>query len=303
MTRQPVERHKPVLVKQVLQYINPQPRKTYLDVTFGSGGHTRAILEQEPTCRVVAMDWDTAALENFGAPLQEEFGDRLRLIWGNFALLYRIMQKEKLPPFAGILADFGTSQIQLAHKAGFSFYHDTPLDMRMSPAHQKITAAELLNKSSEQKLVEIFSDFGQERYAKTIARAIVEHRKAKEFVTTRDLASLIEEIISPSKRRPGLHPGTQVFQALRIAVNQELHNIISFLPVALHSLEQGGHLVCISFHSLEDRLVKQFFKDQEQQRHITILTKHAEVADEEEMKENPSSRSAKLRAAELIGKL
>ena len=153
--------HKSVLVKEVLEYLNPQPHKTYLDVTFGAGGHTRAILQAEPTCKVIALDWDQKSLDTFGPALQEEFGDRLHLIWGNFALLYKLAKEHQISNVDGILADFGTSQMQIFERPGFSFSRNTPLDMRMSPSHQKVTAAELLNKSTEDKLREIFFQFGQ----------------------------------------------------------------------------------------------------------------------------------------------
>lgn len=288
--------HKAVLVKQVLEYLDPQPGKIYLDATFGSGGHTRALLEKEPGCKVISLDWDQNALDTYGPALKEEFGDRLTLLWGNFALLYKILRGAKINEVDGILADFGTSQIQIMNKPGFSIYRNTPLDMRMSPAHQKLTAAELLNKSTEEKLREIFWQLGQERNAKKIAAAIVQERTKKEFKTTAQLAELIARI-APNKNRK-IHPATQVFQALRIFVNRELDNINSFLAAAIEALNDNGRLVCISFHSLEDRLVKQFFKEKEHEGILTVLTPRVVTADEDELITNPSSRSACLRAAQ-----
>lgn len=298
MSLKNITAHKPVLVQEVLQYLNIQAGKTYLDVTFGSGGHTRAILEANPDCKVIAMDWDTKALEEFGQPLQEEFGDRLQLIWGNFAVLYRILKKEKIHKLGGILADFGTSQIQIAYRAGFSFKNDTELDMRMSPSHQSVTAAELLNKATQDKLAEIFFQLGEEPKGRVIARAIVEERKIKPFKTTGQLAALIEKIIP---QRGPVHPATKVFQALRIYINHEIENINAFLPAALQALAPEGRLVCISFHSLEDRIVKQYFKEQEHAGKIEIVTPKAIIGSEQEIITNPSARSAKLRACELVG--
>jgi 16S rRNA (cytosine1402-N4)-methyltransferase len=298
MSLKNITAHKPVLVQEVLQYLNIQPGNTYLDVTFGSGGHTRAILEADPDCKVIAMDWDTKALEEFGQPLQEEFGDRLQLIWGNFAVLYRILKKEKIKKLGGILADFGTSQIQIAYRAGFSFKNDTELDMRMSPSHQSVTAAELLNKATQEKLAEIFFQLGEESKGRIIARAIVEERKIKPFKTTGQLAALIEKIIP---QRGPVHPATKVFQALRIYINHEIENINAFLPAALQALAPKGRLVCISFHSLEDRIVKQYFKEQEHAGKIEIVTPKAIIGSEQEIIANPSARSAKLRACELVG--
>ena len=291
--------HKPVLVQEVLHYLNPEPGGIYLDVTFGSGGHTRAILEKEPECKVIAMDWDTVALDTYGLPLQQMFPERLRLIWGNFALLYKILKKEKIDRVDGILADFGTSQVQIVTRPGFSLHRDANLDMRMSPAHQQITAEKVLKDASEEKLYQIFRQLGEERYSKRIAHAIVEARKNRKIRTTRELAKIVEKVVPRSKREK-IHPATRIFQALRIYVNKELGNISAFLPIALQALKVEGRLVCISFHSLEDRLVKDFFKERADKGEIRVLTQKVVVGQEEEIRINPSARSAKLRAAELL---
>lgn len=291
-------KHKSVLVQEVLHYLDPQPGKTYLDVTFGAGGHTRAILEKEPTCKVIAMDWDEKTLEQFGVPLQEEFGERLQLIWGNFALLYRILKREGIEKVDGILADFGTSQVQIGAYPGLSLFKDAPLDMRMSPAHQKETAEDIINFATERELADIFFTFGQERYSRKVARAIIERRTTGKISTTTELVALINGVIPTV---PGtIHKATRVFQALRIYVNRELHNIRSFLPAALQALNKKGRLVCISFHSLEDRPVKQFFMEQAAEGKVEVLTPKVVVPTDEEVALNPSSRSAKLRAAQVI---
>jgi 16S rRNA (cytosine1402-N4)-methyltransferase len=290
--------HKPVLVEEVLTYLNPEPGKRYLDVTFGGGGHTRAILEREPSCSVIGLDWDAVALEKNGYPLQEEFIGRLQLLWGNFSQVDRLLKKEGIESVDGIIADFGTSQYQLLERPGFSFYNDTPLDMRMSPAHQKVTAQEIVNKASESKLYEIFRDLGQDTRARRIAHIIVQERSKQAIVTSGQLARLIERAVPRGGKKT--HPATQTFQALRMYVNKELENIHSFLIASLRILKPEGRLVCISFHSGEDRLVKNFFKE-----HATIhpllevITPHVIEATPEEVKNNPSSRSAKLRAARL----
>ena len=165
--------HKSVLVDEVLEYLNLRPGGVYVDATFGGGGHTRAILEREPRCKVIALDWDLVALEKNGDPLQEEYPDRLSFIWTNFADIYRKLKHDGVEKVDGILADFGTSQYQIFERDGFSFHRDTPLDMRMSPAHQKLTAAELINKATPEKLIEIFKDLGQEPHARKIVRALV----------------------------------------------------------------------------------------------------------------------------------
>lgn len=284
------------MVEEVLHYLHTKPGNLYIDVTFGAGGHTRALLESDPTCKVIALDWDQYAIETYGPALKEEFGDRFKLIWGNFGLLYKILKNERIPLVDGILADFGTSQVQIQRLPGMSFSRDTFLDMRMSPAHQTITAAHVLETASEKKLYEIFMELGEEQKARAIAQAIVKERASRKPIqTTTQLAALVQTVVPPYVRN--VHSATKVFQALRVYVNQELNNISAFLPAAVQALKKDGVLVCISFHSLEDRLVKQFLSEHEGLGAITILTKKVAVPSPEEIEGNPSSRSAKLRAA------
>jgi 16S rRNA (cytosine1402-N4)-methyltransferase len=291
--------HKTVMVDEVLEYLNPQPDKLYCDVTFGSGGHTKAILNKQPGCRVVAIDWDATSIDTYAPALEAQYQDRLQILWGNFAHLYRLLQKAKVGKVDGILADFGTSQMHIKERAGFSFSRDTELDMRMSPAHQQITAEQVINKSSEEKLCEIFWQLGQESQAKKIVAAIIEARQKKPIRTTRELAIIIEKVVPRGKSK--IHPATKVFQALRMYVNHELNNITGFLSGAMQVLKPNGLLLCISFHSLEDRIVKQFFKDREDEGKLEIITKRVVVPTAEEIAKNPSSRSAKLRVARLVG--
>ena len=287
--------HKSVLPKEVLENMNLKPGGVYIDVTFGGGGHTRSILAAEPTCKVIAFDWDKNAIDTNGGPLKEEFGDRLELVWGNFALFDRLMKKIAVSGVDGILADFGTSQNQIHERDGFSFQTDTTLDMRMSPGHQKIWARDILNKASEKELATIIFKYGEDRNANKIARAIVATRGKKRIMTTFDLTAIIASVIRPTRGKK-THPATKTFQALRIVVNEELDNIISFLKISPNYLNPGGRLLCISFHSLEDRIVKNFFKEQKET--LVTLTKKPIIASEEEMAANASSRSAKLRVAE-----
>ena len=287
--------HKSVLTREVLEYLNPQPGKIYVDCTFGGGGHTRAILEKEPECTVIGIDWDLDTLKLTAPEIQEEFGDRFLRVMGNFGNLERLLKRIGVDKVDGILADFGTSQYQIKEKAGFSFSSDTLLDMRMSTGHYKVWAADIVNNATEKELAHIFYTYGEERHGAKIARAIVEERKIKKFRTTRDLAELIEKLLG---RKPGtIHPATRVFQALRIVVNDELGNIHSLLQQVPRLLHEGGRLVCISFHSLEDRMVKQYMKESP---YFKILTNKVITAQEDELEANPSSRSAKLRAAEKI---
>jgi 16S rRNA (cytosine1402-N4)-methyltransferase len=287
--------HKAVLVEEVIAYLAPKPYKTYVDVTFGGGTHTRRLLEADATCKVIAFDWDNKAIELNAPALQEEFGSRFQIIWGNFANLTALLKKEGISSVDGILADFGTSQFQIHKKAGFSFATDTPLDMRMSPAHQHVTARAIINYASEKELITIFKDYGEEHCARPIARAIVEQRTRKPFKTTGDLIAVIETVKPKSYKTP-IHPATKAFQALRMVVNKELENIHSFLLQAINLLSPEGRLVCISFHSLEDRMVKHFFKDNNKQ--LTLLTQKVVTGTAAEITANASARSAKLRAVE-----
>ncbi len=298
--QQPTLFHKPVLVHEVIEYLNVQPGKLYLDATFGSGGHTRAILEADPTCRVLALEWDVVSLDTYAPLLQKDFGDRFGCVFGSFAHLYKILKKEKIAHVDGILADFGTSQMQIVERPGFSVHRDRALDMRMSPQHYKTTAADIVNHASEQELREIFWRYGEEKYTKEIARAIVQERAKKKIYTTKELVAVIDRVVPAAAKRHKIHPATRVFQALRIVINQELDNIRAFLPVALNSLAPDAHMVCISFHSLEDRLVKDFFREQAEAGKAQLLTKKAVGPSPEELEANPASRSAKLRAVRRI---
>ncbi len=295
--------HISVLRDEILEHLNPQPGGLYIDATFGGGGHTRAILEKEPECQVIAMDWDLVALEQNGEPLQEEFPDRLTLIWGNFAQIESKLKKIGVNEVDGILADFGTSQYQLMERPGFSFQKNTPLDMRMSPAHQKITAAHVIGKASEKELTIIFKEFGEEHQARPIARLIIKERTKNPIKTTKQLTEIVEKIAGPRGRKK-IHPATKIFQALRIFVNKELDNITAFLPAAQRMLNIDGRLICMSFHSLEDRLVKRYFKEQSAGSDPTarIITPKALIPTKQEIERNPASRSAKMRVLEIIRK-
>jgi 16S rRNA (cytosine1402-N4)-methyltransferase len=287
--------HKSVLVNEVIEGLRVKPNGVYIDVTFGGGGHTRAILNAEPTCKVIALDWDQTAIEQNAPKIEEEFGSRVKVVWGSFTKLYHIMKKEKIDKVDGILADFGTSQHQIFHRQGFSFTQDTELDMRMSPAYQQLTAAQILNTFSEKDLATIFFEFGEEPKSRDIARAIVERRKIRPFRMTLDLADLVAQEVR-YKKPSMVHPATRVFQALRIYVNKELENIEIFLEAAINLLAPEGRIVCISFHSLEDRIVKTIFRHHQDK--LDIITKKPITATQEELDQNPSARSAKLRVAE-----
>lgn len=276
--------HQPVLATAVLEGLQPKAGGLYLDATVGGGGHTALLLRSEPTCRVLAVDQDPMALaaaQEFLAP----FGDRVQFWQGNFADL-----PVAEPMFDGILADLGVSSAQLDRpERGFSFRFDAPLDMRMNPANP-LTAATVINHYSERELADIFYEYGEERFARRIARQIVARRP---LTTTQELAQLVAHCLKASPRQR-IHPATRVFQALRIYVNQELAVLDQFLARSPHWLKPAGRIAVISFHSLEDRRVKQAWRANPL---LEVVTRKPIVADAAEVTLNPRSRSAKLRIA------
>lgn len=286
--------HIPVLVDEVVHFLSPQPGGLYIDATFGGGGHTRAILSAQPTARVIAFDWDLEAIALHQEQFESEFPGRITFVFANFASMGFKLKKLGITHVDGILADFGTSQHQIKHKEGFSFDVDTPLDMRMSTSHHPLTAAQIVNKATEHELATIFWEYGQERYGKEIARAIIEARKKRPLTRTSELAQIVKSVVH---RHGAIHPATRVFQALRIVVNKELDQIAALLRASEHLLRPGGRMLCISFHSLEDRIVKHFFQESQL---LKVVTKKVVTATQSELERNPSSRSAKLRVAEKI---
>jgi len=291
-------KHIPVLKGEVLESLALKEGGIYVDATFGAGGHTEAILQANDSISVIALDWDKKSIETYGPELQERFGSRLRIEWSNFAHIHRVMKKLKIQSVDGILADFGTSLMHFKERAGFSFHEDTPLDMRMSPAHQRITAQNIIAQASLKELTHLLHHGGEERWAYKIAQEIVEMRKREPIETTAQLARIVEQVIG--KKKGKIHPATKTFQAIRIAVNKEIENIHAFLINALPFIKSGGRLVCISFHSLEDLEVKTFFTESATAGLVKIITKKPIVPGPEEIEQNPSARSAKLRIAEKL---
>ena len=278
--------HKPVLPQEALEGLALRSGGSYLDATVGGGGHSRLILEAFPDVRLTALDQDAQAIAAAQSALAE-FGDRVQFHQTNFAQFQPGSQK-----FDGILADLGVSSAQLDQgDRGFSFRHTAPLDMRMDQ-QRSLTATEIINTWDEVELARIIYLYGEERLSRKIARRIVERRPLQ---TTTDLADVIFHSVPRSYRYGRIHPATRTFQGLRIAVNQELEVLETFLKSAPTWLNPDGRLAIISFHSLEDRLVKHSFKDSELLR---VITKKPIIATETELKENARSRSAKLRVAE-----
>ncbi|MBI4496458.1 MAG: 16S rRNA (cytosine(1402)-N(4))-methyltransferase RsmH [Chloroflexi bacterium] len=298
--------HQPVLLREAVAALRVRAGGRYVDCTVGLGGHSEAILEAGGT--VLGLDADPNALALAGERLAR-FGDRVTLVNANFGDLEAVAPEHSFAPVDGVLFDLGVSSLQLsAGGRGFSFQYPAPLDMRFSPA-QPTTAADLVNTLPEHELAAILRDYGEERYSRRIARAIVAHRPLS---TTSELAQVVVEAIGPGGGG-GIHPATRTFQALRIAVNAELTVLEAGLTQAIALLAPGGRLAVISFHSLEDRIVKTIFQHEARgcicpprlpvcvcghQPRLEILTRKPMVPSEEEVAANPRSRSAKLRVAQ-----
>lgn len=304
------QRHIPVLGRQAIEMLSPRDGGIYIDATFGAGGYSRAILDVAGT-RVIGIDRDRSAITG-GFDLVDQSGGRLTLVEDRFSHLAEICTAQGLDAVDGVVMDVGVSSMQLDEAdRGFSFRLGGPLDMRMG--HDGPTAADVIAKASEADLANIIYIFGEERHSRGVARAIVAARKETPITTTRALADIVAKVV---RSKPGeIHPATRTFQGLRIFVNEELDELHLALSAAERVLKPGGRLVVVSFHSLEDRIVKNFLVERAKagggSRHLpeiaqaapsfVILTKRPVTPDEGEISANPRARSAKLRAAERTG--
>jgi 16S rRNA (cytosine1402-N4)-methyltransferase len=309
-----MDAHLPVMVAETLDLLAVGRGGLFVDVTLGLGGHSEAILEASPDARLVGVDRDPRALE-LAARRLERFGDRVRFAHANFHQLEPALAGLGIDNVAGVLADLGVSSMQLdTPERGFSFRFDAPLDMRMGLAER--TAADLVNEASEGELEMIIRDFGEEMQARRIARAIVRARQEEgPIATTGQLKRLVDRVKGsrPGDREGRVDPATRVFQALRIAVNEELAGLEGFIDQTINLLEADGRLVVISYHSLEDRIVKNTLRDaargeidqvtgraHSETQLIEVLTRKPLRPTEAEVERNPRSRSARLRAARRI---
>ena len=303
--------HRPVLLVEAVRLLAPERGGLFVDATLGLGGHSEAILEASADARMLGIDRDRQALRLASERLTR-FGSRFRAAHANFRDIARVMNEAGEPEASGVLADLGVSSLQFdTPERGFSFRHDAPLDMRMDAEGEEDTAAQLLERLPEEEIARILYEYGEERRSRRIARWIVERRERGEPVrTTDELAELVARAVG-HRRGDRIHPATRTFQALRIAVNRELEGLDEFIETAVDLLQTQGRLAVISFHSLEDRVVKRALRRLSgrcecdprspvctcgARRAVEILTRRPLTPDEQEVEENPRARSAKLRA-------
>lgn len=294
--------HKTVLLNEVIRYLNPKKGDVVLDGTLGGGGHAVEILNRvSPSGLVIGIDQDEEALKFSEERLKNTGLSSYKLVKDNFKNIDLVLRKIGVDKINGAVFDLGVSSLHLDEASrGFSMANDGPLDMRMDRGAY-LTAYEVVNKYSEKDLFNIIKTFGEERYASRITNRIAETRKKKKIETTSELAELIKTTIGHKYMKYKIHPATRTFQAIRMEVNNELGVINELCPKLLAVLKNGAKMCFISFHSLEDRIIKNFFRDNAREGKVKILTKKPITASVEEVLSNPRSRSAKLRAAEYIG--
>ena len=289
------EPHVPVLLDEVLEWLDVKPDGTYIDATLGAGGHSAAIAERLTSGKLISLDQDEQALA-LAAERLKRFGSTVKLVESSFSRIAEVVQESEIPGVDGVLADLGVSSMQLDQAArGFSFREAGPLDMRMSSGDE-LTADEIVNQWSEKEIADTLYREAEEHDSRRIARAIVKARPI------RDTAHLATVVAGARKQwgRQRLHPATKTFLALRIAVNREVEALGQFLSRTPATLNSGGRLVVLSYHSGEDRLVKHAFQEGERAGTLRVLTRHVIQPNEREISANPRSRSAKLRCAESV---
>ena len=307
--------HRPVLPRETIHFLAPERGGLFVDCTVGLGGHSEGILESSVETRVIGIDRDSEAL-SYASQRLARFGARFRPVHANFREIERVVEERGERDLEGVIADLGVSSLQFdSPTRGFSFRFDAPLDMRMDPESEEETAAELLLRLSQEEIARILFEYGEERNSRRIAKWIVDRRdQGKPITTTRELADLVARVAGYRKKRQ-IHPATRTFQALRIAVNHELEGLGNFVAAAIDLLKPDGSFVAISFHSLEDRIVKRELRRLSgycqcpprtpvcfcgTRRTVEILTKRPVTPSATEIDENPRARSARLRACRKL---
>lgn len=294
-----MSKHIPVLLREAIEVLDPKPGEFFIDGTLGGGGHTRAIAERIGSFgKMLCVDWDGRAVSHFSIPEGRDVPEII-VKNANYRDIPELLTEERLPKADGLILDLGFSSDQIEDaERGFSFQHDGPLDMRYSGEYE--SAADIVNQYREHELETLFHAFGGERYAGRIAKAIYEARKKKKFERTKELENVIFHTVPPFARKGKIHPATRVFQALRIAVNHELENVALILKAIPECIKPGGRVAIITFHSLEDKVVKEGFKDLVKIGKAELLHKKPISPKREEIKNNPRSRSAKIRSIKII---
>ncbi len=291
--------HIPVLLKETLEILEPERNKNYIDATFGEGNLSFEIVKLiKPKGRVLAFEWDPELYKLGLKKIKKMKEKNIKLVNKNFKEIKKVVRKEKFYEIKGIVFDLGISKWHYESSGrGFSFKKKEPLDMRINPQEIKITAFNIVNYASYYDLVKIFKEYGNEKEAEKISRAILERRKFKKIETSEELAEIVSQV---KKEKTKIHPATKVFMALRVFINQELENLGLALEDSLDVLERGGKIIIITFQGFEDKVVKRFIKKYKREGKIEVITKNVIKPKEEEKKLNPSSRSAKLRAIKKI---
>ncbi len=281
------------MVDEIISYLAPEKLKTYVDCTFGQGGYSKKILEKT-NCNIIAIDRDKDAIEH-AKLLKKKYPKNFIFCVDNFSRLDQVLKKNDIKKIDGLIFDLGISNTQLNNPTrGFSFSNNGPLDMRMDIENLDLTAQKIINEFDQHNLSDIFYYYGEEKNSRQIARKIIEFRKKKEISTTFELVELIKKVNSFKKK----HPATRVFQALRIFINDELNELDITLKKSLLFLKKNGKIITVAFHSLEDKVIKNFFS--RNKGLLKILTKKPVTPNEKEVKINPRSRSARMRVAEIL---
>lgn len=294
--------HVPVLLNEVLAALNPQPGDIYIDATINGGGHARAIAERiGPAGKIIGIDWDCEIISNLKSQILNLGIKNFLTICDNYANIATVVRQHHIAPPHGILFDLGFSFYHIAEsQRGFSFQKNEPLDMRYSLAGGGMTAADIIKTSAREELEKIFREYGEERFSRRIAGAIAEERKRHPIETTFELIAVLRRALPRSYEHGRIHPATRAFQALRIVVNDEFGNIARGIGDGFRVLRNGGKIAVISFHSGEDRIVKNLFRDLVKTGNGQLLVKKPVIAAPEEVARNPHARSAKLRVIQKI---
>ncbi len=291
--------HTPVLLNEVMDILHPRPGQIYIDATVNGGGHARVLAERiGSTGRLIGMDWDCDIIQESERRNDKAGIKNIDLVCESYRMMEDIAREQGITSVDGILFDLGFSSYHTDQSGrGFAFSKDEPLDMRYRPEPGRMSAGDIIRTFSETELTDIFMRYGEERFSRRIARRIAQERRETPITSTKHLADIIWHAYPAPARTGRIHPATRVFQALRIAVNEELASVEQTLPVAVSLLKPGGIIAVISFHSLEDRIVKQFMRNQHKTGVLQILTPKPVRPQPEEIHDNPRARSAMLRAA------